>query len=223
MRTVRLEQEKTQFTAKMKKLYEQGYISTLSFLNNNFNYFNDIFDEDYFLNIKNIFNLMNEYSNDTYIYMYSLLNETYLKGISKLLSERLKNIFGYVRDETSKLIESKIPLLIYNKIDDFRNEVLKEIPKYFLNELFQNILQSDNFKNSLINEKLYELIPKSYSSGFRANLTSYLFEVLNPLTQQFKQRYYDTIMGDLDLYKNKLSEYHKNMGLLDNLLFSIKQ
>ena len=38
--------------------------------------------------------------------------------------------------------------------------------------------------------------------------------MLNPLTQQFKQRYYDTIMGDLDLYKNKLSEYHKNMGLL---------
>jgi hypothetical protein len=149
------------------------------------------------------------YVNNTYDYMNALLDDVYLKQLSKLISKRVEEIYGYVRDEIKEVIEHQINVIISNKFEIFKNAVLASIPNYFLDQL-KRIIESNYFFSTLYNEKVYNLIPTEFTDGFRANLTQYLHSELT--TDKLKDKYKNRVYSDFNDIILILSQYHEKMG-----------
>ena len=208
---LRFTQEVLRFKANIEVYFVKGFNQTINnFLKNaGKDYLDAIIQSDNMTNVLSKFTNMMIYVNDTYEYMNALLDDVYLKQISKLISKRVEEIYGFVRDEIKEVIENQIETIISNKFENFKNAVLGLIPNYFLTRL-KEIIESEYFKNTLYNEKVYNLIPKEFTDGFRANLTQYLHESLT--TEKLKNQYKETVNSDFQKVINILTDYHIKIG-----------
>jgi hypothetical protein len=208
---MRLTQEKLLFRNNILVFFVKGFNKTLdSFLpNSGKDYLDSIIESDYLSNISPEFNKMMLYVNNTYKYINALLDDVLAKMISKLIVRRLNSVFGEIRDDIQEVIQTKIDTIIQNKFEKFKNQVLYLIPKYFLDQL-KEIIESEDFINTLNKPKVYELIPTNYTDGFRSNLTDILHSRLT--TDQIKQDYQNRVNEDFNDIINILTEYHVLMG-----------
>ena len=208
---MRLTQEILIFESNINVYFVKGFNKTIeSFLSTTGkDYLDAIIESDYLTNVVSKFRDMMIFVNNTYDYMNALLDDVYLKQISKLISKRVEEIYGYVRDEIKDVIETQIDVIISNKFEIFKNAILASIPNYFLTRLTE-MIKSDYFVNTLYNEKVYKLIPQNYTDGFRANLTQYLHSKLT--TDNLKDQYKNTVNSDFNDVVQILTNYHVLMG-----------
>ena len=201
----RLLQEKSDFLSNITILYIKGFNNTIDlFKNIGINYLNSLISSDHLLRIVPKFRTMILLINQTYDYMNALLDDVYTKQISKLLASRLNNTYLDLRNEIQNIFESKMDI-IYLKIDEFRYNILELIPEYFLNRL-SNEIKSDYMKNTLGNDKIYNLLYYNFTDALKANLSSFLNEKID--LSYLKYNYKDKIQNNLSELKNILINYH---------------
>jgi hypothetical protein len=138
--------------------------------------------------------------------MNSLLNTSDLKYISKSLASRLKNIFNQLSDKLNEIIPPKIDNVINQKLTMFTENAEYLIPSFFITSMLDKI-NSDNLREPLNNEVVYKLIPKNFTDGFKANLTTIFSSRLN--VDNYKEEYKNSITSKLVEITNKLAVYDK--------------
>ena len=201
----RILQEKSDFLSNITILYIKGFNNTIDlFKNIGINYLNSLISSDHLLRIVPKFRTMILLINQTYDYMNALLDDVYTKQISKLLASRLNNTYLDLRNEIQNIFESKMDI-IYLKIDEFRYNILELIPEYFLNRL-SNEIKSDYMKNTLGNDKIYNLLYYNFTDALKANLSSFLNEKID--LSYLKYNYNDKIQNNLSELKKILINYH---------------
>ena len=93
------------------------------------------------------FSKISLYANQINSYIYSLIADSSGKYLSKLIIQRLQNIFRDVKEEIEIIMENKINTIIQNQIEKFKNQDLYLIPKHILEQL-KEIIESEYLNNS---------------------------------------------------------------------------
>ena len=92
--------------------------------------------------------------------IYETLKLNGYKGKTSLLNSRLKGIRQEIRTNTKYLKRSKIKQLLYYKLEEIKNEELREDLEIYLNtntELTEIIKLVREFKESIFSKKVYKL------------------------------------------------------------------
>ena len=210
----RLFDEKLEFSVYIEPCFIKAYNKTISdfMIGSGINEMNIIFEEDFSSNIKNQFRYLKQEINNIKDYMSDLLDSPDLNIISKRLSETLTIIYQSINNEFNKIIPPQINQIIYKRISIFEKEIIELIPDKFINNLIRELKSSD-FKIRMNNEKLIDLIPKSFPESFKSNLTSYFKEVLNELSlNSFKENYQTKINSELTELNDLLLRAHNEIS-----------
>ena len=206
----RFTQEKIEFSSNIDsiivKLYNESLKEFLEGVGND--YIKDVYDYDNVNNVEPQFKFLNQVIEDSNVYMNSLLNTSDLKYISKSLASRLKNIFNQLSDKLNEIIPPKVDNVINQKLTMFTENAEYLIPSFFITSMLDKI-NSDNLREPLNNEVVYKLIPKNFTDGFKANLTTIFSSRLN--VDNYKEEYKNSITSKLVEITNKLGVYDKKM------------
>ena len=206
----RLIDEKLEFLSNIDSGFVAGFNKTvLDFLKSDgINEMKTLWENDYKATIGFKFRELTEEIGYIKDFMLVIMESSDSKLISKRLAEELKVIYSQFNDEINEIIPLQIDNVIYPKILSFENEILKLIPESFINTLKRE-LESSDLKNTMKNEKLLDLVPKIFPEGFKANLTSYLKEMLDLKSlNDLKDSYSSQIYSDLDTLSKLVMEYH---------------
>jgi hypothetical protein len=206
----RLIDEKLEFLSNIDSGFVAGFNKTvLDFLKSDgINEMKTLLENDYKATIGFKFRELTEEIGYIKDFMLVVMESSDSKLISKRLAEELKVIYSQFNDEINEIIPLQIDNVIYPKILSFENEILKLIPESFINTLKRE-LESSDLKNIMKNEKLLDLVPKIFPEGFKANLTSYLKEMLDLKSlNNLKDSYSSQIYSDLDTLSKLVMEYH---------------
>ncbi len=208
----RYTQEKLNFSSNIVSIIVKAYNKTLdSFIfNDGKDYINGIYDSENEINIKPEFDLLNMTIDNSYDYINSLLNTSELSFISKILVDRLKNIFGNINSKINEILPPKINNVINQKLDKFSENVEYLIPTNFIDKII-NIITSKNFINTLNKPKVQSLMPNSFSDGFKANLTTIFASKLN--IDGYKNNFKNEMTNKLNEISSQLILYNRQMAI----------
>ena len=211
----RYTQEKLNFSSNIISIIVKAYNLTLdSFLpNEGKEYINGIYNTENEINIEPQFDLLNMTIDNSYDYIKSLLNTSELSYISKTLANRLKTIFDDTKNKLNEILPSKINNVINQKLDLFSDNVEYLIPTSFIEKMI-NMINSKEMIDTLNKPKIYSLIPKSFTDGFKANLTTILASKLN--VDNYKDNFITKLTNKLNVISNTLNTYNKNMSITCN-------
>jgi len=111
------------------------------------------------------------------------------------------------------MIPNQVTNKVYKKILLFENEVLNKIPEMFISKLITQLESSDFKVNMQNNQRVLNLIPKSFAQGFNANLTSILKEMLdiNSL-DKIRSLYKTKVDSDLGILSSLMTEINYVIG-----------
>jgi hypothetical protein len=207
--------EQLEFKANIESAFVKGYNKTvIDFLNGKgINLINSIFEEDYKSTITHTFNYLTEEVQSIKDYMLVLMNSTDLKVLAERLTNSLKIIYSDVKNEFNNMIPNQVTNVVYKKILLFENEVLNKIPEMFISKLITQLESSDFKVNMQNNQRVLNLIPKSFAQGFNANLTSILKEMLdiNSL-DKIRSLYKTKVDSDLGILSSLMTEINYVIG-----------
>ena len=207
--------EQLEFKANIESAFVKGYNKTIiDFLNGEgINLLNSIYEQDYESTINHTFNYLTEEVENIKDYMLVLMESSDLKLLAKRLTSALKVIYSDVNDEFKQVIPIQVTNIVYKKILSFENEVLNKIPEIFISKLKTQLASSDFKVNMQNNQRVLGLIPKSFSQGFNANLTTYLKDMLDIQSlDNIRSLYKTKVDTDLDVLSTLMIEINDLIG-----------
>jgi hypothetical protein len=133
--------------------------------------------------------------------------------MSKTLANRLKTIFSDTNNKLNEILPSKINNVINKKLDLFSDNVEYLIPTSFIENMI-NMITSKEMIDTLNKPKIYSLLPKSFTDGFKANLTTILASKLN--VDDYKDNFITKLTNKLNVITNTLNIYNTKMSITCN-------
>ena len=134
--------------------------------------------------------------------------------MSKTLANRLKTIFSDTNNKLNEILPSKINNVINQKLDLFSDKVEYLIPTSFIENMI-NMITSKEMIDTLNKPKIYSLLSKSFTDGFKANLTTILASKLN--VGNYKDNFITKLTNKLNVITNTLNTYNTKMSITCNI------
>ena len=220
--------ERKQFSKNFSNIIEKAFIEGIKNYNEfyGFNYYDAVVEQDFFNIYPQVF-YINQVIDDTREYSILLFNASKFENISEFINKTLSTIYIDAKEIIKINTKNKMNV-IYNKLNKSTEQLGDLIIEYFFQDIF-NHLKGEEFKNM---GKIYNLIPKEFSSSFIQKLQNHYYELTNniiikDIQNNFKEKLdvelkniYDNLDETQEITNDILANfsYFKNDETMKNIL-----